>query len=163
MTRRFLMSFWSRLNEFKIFFIGVIHLSWPWKAYHFAWLEVWHKNRIYQKRNGFSIQKRLSRFRSGIGKDLVGHKSSDKSRKIILCQPFQGHYQSLRRTGSSGGSSGGMSLGDVRMRRVDSQLINMPDNVAMRHRTESGMVFRLKIYNCNELKPIWNIILSGWY
>ena len=30
-----------------------------------------------------------------------------------------------------------MSLGDARMRRVDSQLINMPDNVAMRHRTES--------------------------
>lgn len=37
-----------------------------------------------------------------------------------------------------------MSLGDVRMRRVDSQLINMPDNVAMRHRTESGMVLDTK-------------------
>ena len=86
---------------------------------------------------------------------------SDKSKKIKTCRSLKGHFQSLRRTGSSGGSSGGMSLGDVRMRRVDSQLINMPDNVAMRHRTESGMVFGSKFRFLQQKHIMW-LIFSHW-
>ena len=150
------MSARFSLNEFKIFFRGVIHLSWPWQAYHFSC-----------SKSGIKIEitKREMVFRSRSGSAGSGPGSMDglAGRVVGYVEKFwssKGHFQSLRRTGSSGGSSGGMSLGDVRMRRVDSQLINMPDNVAMRHRTESGIGFRIRSLPLQVNHIMWCICLN---
>ena len=52
------MSARFSLNEFKIFFRGVIHLSWPWQAYHFSCsksgikIEITKREMVFRSRSG---------------------------------------------------------------------------------------------------------------
>ena len=54
----FLISARFSMNEFKIFFRGVIHLSWPWKAYHFSCsksgikIEITKREMVFRSRSG---------------------------------------------------------------------------------------------------------------